>query len=86
MAESHDRELLLAAHADHRRAHYERDPELLFRDAAEQWTYVRDGQIEQLSHAELVERFRINFSRCHYHEWDDVQPPSIEISEDARSR
>jgi hypothetical protein len=77
-----DRDDLLAIHADQRRAHYERDPELLFRNGAEQWTFVRAGQVERLTYAELVERFRANFSRTQYHEWDDIEPPIIDVSED----
>jgi hypothetical protein len=77
-----DRDALLAIHASQRRAHYERDPELLFRHAAEKWTYVRDGRVEQLSHSQLVEQFRATFSGVQYHEWEDVVPPRVDISND----
>lgn len=81
-SQSRDRDVLLAIHADQRRAHFERDPELLFRNAAEQWMYVRGGRVERLTHAELVERFRVNFNRTRYLEWEDVEPPITDISED----
>lgn len=77
-----DRDVLLAIHADQRRAHYEHDPQLLFRNGAEQWTYVRAGQVERLTHAELVERFRVNFNRTRYQEWEDIEPPIIDVSDD----
>lgn len=84
MPESRDRhhEVLLSIHADQRRAHFERDPELLFRNAAEQWTYVRNGQVDRLTRAELVERFRASLNATEHHEWDDIEPPIIEVSED----
>lgn len=76
------RDVLLAIHADQRRAHFDRDPELLFRNAAKQWRYVRDGQVDQLTRSELIERFRANFEGTQYQEWDDVEPPIIDVSED----
>jgi hypothetical protein len=84
MPESQERhrDALLAIHADQRRAHFERDPELLFRNAAEQWTYIRDGKIDRLTRSELVERFRAGFADTEHHEWDDIEPPVIEVSED----
>jgi hypothetical protein len=82
MAEPQDRDVLLAIHADQRRAHFDRDPELLFHNAAEQWTYVRDGHVDRLTRAELIERFRGNFDGIEYREWDDVEPPIIDVSTD----
>jgi hypothetical protein len=78
----HDREALLAIHEEERQAHYGLDAELLFRHAAETWTYVRDGRAEEVSRSELIERFRTSFGRAHYDEWEDIEPPRIEISED----
>ena len=76
------RDALLAIHADQRRAHFESDPELLFRNAAEQWTYIRNGQVDRLTRSELVERFRVSFAATEHHEWDDIEPPIIDVSED----
>lgn len=81
-SQEHDRDILLAIHADQRRAHFELDPELLFRNAAEQWTYIRNGRVERLTHAELVERFRVNFNATQYQEWEDIEPPIIDVSND----
>ncbi len=77
-----DREALLAIHEEERQAHYGLDAELLFGHAAETWTYVRDGRVEEVSRSELIERFRTSFGRTHYDEWEDIDPPRIEISDD----
>jgi hypothetical protein len=73
---------LLKIHAADRRAHFQTDADLLFSNAADQFTSVSNGKISHPTVAESKARFREVFRDAKYFEWDDMEPPIVKISDD----
>src|SRR5215469_5042966 len=80
----HEREraALLELHASVRRAHFETDVGLLVANDAEEWVNVRDGTITWRRREDVADFFRTYFEGATYHEWDDVEPPIVRVSDD----
>ncbi len=78
-----ERAALLALDAEARRAHFATDPDTLVTHDAEPVLFVREGRILSLSHAELRAIFAADFEGATYHAWDNLQPPIVQIANDA---
>ena len=76
---------LLAVHQQDRRAHLERNVDLLLEHAGPQVLDVRDGKVKLLNRDDVRARFRGYFSRAEFSAWDDVEPPVVHVSADGRT-
>lgn len=74
---------LLAIHAGHRKAHFDTDAQALIAKQAESYIYVRDGAIHRTSREASLEQFERYFENATYYEWDDLEPPIVQVSQDA---
>jgi hypothetical protein len=84
---SHDiekaKQELLAIHASHRQSHVDTNPGALIANQAETYTYVRDGAIYHSSRAASLEQFEKYFKNATYYEWDNLEAPIVQVSQDA---
>jgi hypothetical protein len=78
-----ERAALLQIHAQSRRAHFERDVDLLLANGADEFISVSNGRIDRPSREGQKAFFTEYFKGATYYEWDDMEPPIIRISEDA---
>jgi hypothetical protein len=74
---------LLAIHAGHREAHFATDAQALTANQAESYIYVRDGAIHHTSRDASLQQFEQYFENATYDEWDDLEPPIVQVSQDA---
>ncbi len=74
---------LLAIHANVRSAHFETDPVGVLAYDADEWINVRDGKVTVRHRAEDLKMFADYLAGAIYHEWDDIEPPIIRVSDDA---
>lgn len=74
---------LLAIHASHRKAHFDTDAQALIANQAESYIYVRDGAIHRTSRDASLQQFEGYFENATYYEWDDLEPPIVQVSQDA---
>lgn len=77
-----DRRALLALQETERRAHLEKDPDLLLALFADDFLSVAGGRVTRPSRAENRERFAGYLESVEFLQWDDVEPPVIRISDD----
>ena len=78
-----ERAALLALHAQDRRAHFETDVDLLLAAQGEEFITVANGEIARVTRAETAEQFSGYFAGATYQAWDDLEPPIIDIADDA---
>lgn len=78
-----ERATLLELHQMDRRAHFETDPNLLLKQAADDFISVNSGKISRSTRAEVKAMFESYFKNAKYFEWDDLESPIIRISDDA---
>lgn len=77
------RQELLAIHAHDRRAHFATDADALLAYHPDTFINVRDGAIRRMPRETIRENFKTYFANAEYHEWDDLEPPVIQIAQDA---
>jgi hypothetical protein len=77
-----ERAALLDLHASVRRAHFETDVDLLVANDADEWINIRDATIIRRRRDDVVDFFRTYLEGATYHEWDDVEPPIVRVSDD----
>ena len=73
---------ILATIQRDRLAHYRTDPALLASGTADAFLSVTRGAIRPITPAGFRETFERVFRGAHYHEWDDVEPPVVRVSDD----
>lgn len=78
-----ERAALLEIHARDRQAHFATDPAMLAEHQGENFIYVGNGEITNIPYAEFLARFSNSFANAKYFEWDDLEPPIVQVSEDA---
>jgi len=78
-----ERAALLELHATVRRAHFDTDVNQLLANDAEEWINVRDAKIVRRRREDNVRMFTEYFDGATYHEWDDIEPPIVSVSNDA---
>jgi hypothetical protein len=82
MSEDADREALLALHEAARRAHFGADVEAALADHGDEVLILRDGAMDHVPVATIRETLRGYFAGATFHEWDDLNPPIVDVSED----
>jgi hypothetical protein len=73
---------LLAIHAADRAAHFATDAAALIAPQSEPFITVRDGVITEVTREALLQRFTSYFVGATYDEWDDLQPPIVQVAQD----
>jgi hypothetical protein len=73
---------LLRRHALGREAHFRTDASLLVADGAEEFISVSGGRVSRIKPEEQRAFFTGYFKDAVYHEWDDVEPPIVRVSDD----
>lgn len=76
------RQRLLELHDLQRKAHLDRDAELLVSMLAEDFVSIEDGVVEQPGHEAIRQSFERYFAAVEFLEWSDLAPPEITISTD----
>ena len=74
---------LLEIHKADRRAHFSTDVELLLSRSSDDFVTVSEGKIYRVKRAESKAMFDEYFTNATYHEWDDLEPPIVRVSNDA---
>jgi hypothetical protein len=77
------KEELLVIHANARRAHFATDANALFANHAESFIRVANGAIQHISREAIRQDFEQYFKNATYYEWDDLEPPIVQVSQDA---
>ncbi|MBI4750047.1 MAG: nuclear transport factor 2 family protein [Acidobacteria bacterium] len=80
-----DREIeaLLQVHKKDRQAHFETDARKLIEHAGDEFIAVSNGTIQRSTRADVLKMFEEYFKNARYFEWDDVEPPIVQVSNDA---
>ena len=73
---------LLEIHRTDRRAHFVTDPNLLFSNTGDGFISVSQGRINRPTVEALKTRFTDVFAGATYAEWDDLEPPIVQVSAD----
>jgi len=73
---------LLNIHTRDRQAHFATDVQAAISFFDNSYVYVRDGSIQRLSPADLEPIYTDYFRGATFHEWDDLEPPIIHVSDD----
>jgi len=74
---------LLVIHAQDREARFATDAQALAARYADSTIYVRDGTLSQITRADMQRGFEQDFQNVTYQEWDDMEPPIVQVSQDA---
>jgi len=74
---------LLEIHKADRRAHFSTDVELLLSRSSDEFITVSDGKVYRVNRAKSKAMFDDYFRDATYHEWDDLEPPIVRVSNDA---
>lgn len=79
------KEELLAIHVNARRAHFATDANALMANAnhAEPFIRVSNGAVQHISREAIRQDFEQYFKNATYYEWDDLEPPIVQVSQDA---
>ncbi|UCF10342.1 MAG: hypothetical protein JSW65_01290 [Candidatus Bipolaricaulota bacterium] len=77
-----EKKAILALHEDARRAHFATDVEAALEGLADEQLILRGGTMEVVPVEALRESMTGYFAGATFHEWDDLAPPVIEISDD----
>ncbi len=67
-----------------RRAHYETDANLLVQHLADTLVSVASGEVQFETREQAASFFASYFEGAVYHAWDDLTPPIVRVSADAR--
>lgn len=78
-----EKEELLKVHHIDRQAHFQTDPSLILRHAADEFIAVSNGKVNKSTREEVKQFFEGYFKNAKYSEWDDLEPPVIKIANDA---
>jgi hypothetical protein len=74
---------LLAIHARERQAHFATDANAMVAPFAETIIDVRNGTIQRIPREDMRRNFEEYFKNTTYYEWDDLEPPIVQVSQDA---
>ena len=73
---------LLKLHERSRAAHFATDVEAAIADVAEEQIIVRDGTVRRMTVDDVRRTMTDYFAGATFHEWDDIQPPIVKVSDD----
>ncbi len=75
---------LLSLHKEERQAHFDHDVQALLAHVAPEVVDVRDGRVSHMSREDVRARFLAYFKRAQFSAWDDIDPPIVHVSSDAK--
>jgi hypothetical protein len=78
------KEELLAIHQAARRAHFNRDVDLIVAGMGSEFTTLYEGNIRVMSREDVRKQFTEYFRGAEFSAWDDLEPPIIRISPDGK--
>jgi hypothetical protein len=78
-----EKQAILILHDQQRKAHIEKNVDLLVSDSLTDFIEVNRGLIKSPSRSENLKRFEAYFNSVEFVKWDDVSPPVISFSDDA---
>jgi ketosteroid isomerase-like protein len=70
--------------AQARKAHIEKNPDLVVSTFAPDMIMVMNGEVSQVVKEDAIKRFRAYFDAVEFLAWDDIAPPQITISPDGK--
>ena len=73
---------LLKLHQMDRQAHFKTGPDLLLSHHPEEFIAVSQGKVSRRQKADTRNTFETYFKDATYHEWDDLEPPIVRVSND----
>ncbi len=73
----------MAIHASHREAHFAGDAQALLADQAETFIRVSNGRVQHIPRDARRQDFEQYFKDATYYAWDDLEPPIVQVSQDA---
>jgi len=73
---------LLVIHANDRKAHFATDADALVASHAESFIDVRNGVIHYIPREDVRQNFAHYFRNATYDEWDDLEPPIVQVAQD----
>jgi len=73
---------LLEVHANERDAHLACDVEAMMLNQSDSFTAVGDGGFRVLTGTQMRQIFVQAFNGATYHEFDDLEPPGVHVSDD----
>jgi hypothetical protein len=74
---------LMRLHRAHREAHFKTDADMLMARSPEVLISVSRGKVHRSSREEGRKRFVEYFRGAKYYEWDDMEEPTVRVSDDA---
>ena len=74
---------LLAIHAHDRKAHFATDATALATHQADSFIHVGNGAVQHISREAMRHDFERYFKNATYYAWDDLEPPIVQVSQDA---
>ncbi len=74
---------LLNLHEKARTAHFDKNVQGFLAEQADEFLNIQNGDITRPTKEQRENRVRAYFDRVTFDTWDDVEPPVIEISDDA---
>lgn len=77
-----DRKELLRLHEQGRKAHLEKNAELMVTSMADDFTSISNGKISRPKKEDTIQRFQSYFNSVEFLAWDDISEPVIKISQD----
>ena len=75
---------ILAIHKLDRQAHFNTDTKMAISFFDPSYIYIRDGNIHRLSPEVLEPMYASYFQGAVFHEWDDLEPAMVHVSDDGR--
>jgi hypothetical protein len=78
-----EKQAILILHDQQRKAHIEKNVDLLVSDSLTDFIEVNRGLIKSPSRSENLKRFEAYFNSVEFVKWDDVSTPIISFSDDA---
>jgi len=78
-----EKQTLLGMHAKSREAHFATAVEAAIEDLAEEQIIVRDGAVRRMTKGDMRQIMTGYLAGATFHEWDDIEPPLIKVSDDA---
>ncbi len=78
-----EKKAILALHNEQKKAHLEKDIDLLLGDGSDDFIEVNRGVVKKPTREESRTRFQSYFDAVDFVKWDDVSPPVFSFSDDA---
>ena len=78
-----EKQKLLVLHDQQRTAHFDKNVRNLLAEQSNDFLQIQKGDITRPSLDERTQQMQAYFDRVAFDSWDDIEPPIVEISDDA---